>query len=325
MTCTAVPKVELHCHIEGTLTPSLVRQFACQHGLQLPDGLFDGADGYVWSGFSEFLHAYDTASAFIRTAENYRDVIYDYLASAARQGAIYVEVFTSIDHASRVGIAYPELLDALARGIDAAEREFGIIGRMVVTCVRHLGPEQALVDAGTARANPHPYVVGFGMGGDEAKFTFADFAPAFHLMRDAGLPCTVHAGEVAGPESVVQALDHLPVSRIGHGVRAIEDWRVVERLVKDDIVLEICPGSNFALGIYDSVASHPFNRLRDAGVKVTLGSDDPPFFNTSIGAEYERASCDFGLNDDEIAGISAIALEAAFIDEGGKARLRERL
>jgi len=320
-----LPKVELHCHIEGTITPKLVKRFAAEHGMEIPDSLFNGNGGYVWSDFRGFLAAYDGASEFIRTAENYRDIIYEYLASAAREGAIYVEVFTSVDHASRVGIAYEELLDALARGIDDAERDYAIIGRMIVTCVRHLGPAQALKDARTALENHHRYVVGFGMGGDESLHHFTDFAPAFKLMDDAGLACTVHAGEVAGPESVVAALDVLPVSRIGHGVRSADDPQLLERLVRDGIVLEVCPGSNLALGLYDGPQNHPLNKLRAAGVKVTLGSDDPPFFRTTIGAEYERAKQDFGLSNDDLGKISATAVDAAFVDEATKARVRARL
>jgi adenosine deaminase len=320
-----IPKVELHTHIEGTVTPALVRRFAAEHKMDIPDTLFDGNGGYAWSDFLGFLAAYDGASEFIRTAENYRDIIYEYLAATAKEGAIYVEVFTSVDHASRVGIPYDELVAALVRGIDDAERNFGIIGRMIVTCVRHLGPDQALKDAKTALEDLHPYVVGFGMGGDESLHTCMDFAPAFRLMNDVGLACTVHAGEVVGPESVIQALDSLPVTRIGHGVRSVEDPVLMERLAKENIILEVCPGSNLALGIYKNSEDHPLNTLRDAGIKVTLGSDDPPFFKTTIGAEYERAQNEFGLSDKDLIEISDIAITAAFVDDATKQQLRARL
>ncbi len=320
-----LPKVELHVHIEGTVTPALVRRFAAQHDMEIRDTLFDGNGGYQWSDFLSFLGAYDGASEFIRTAENYRDIMYEYLASTAREGAIYVEVFTSVDHAARVGIPYDELVAALVQGIDDAEAEFGIIGRMIVTCIRHLGPDQAVKDAKTALANMHPYIVGFGMGGDESLHTCQDFAPAFSLMYDAGLQCTVHAGEVGGPESVIDALDFLPVTRIGHGVRSADDPALMDRLVKDNIVLEVCPGSNLALGLYDSPENHPLNKLRDAGIKVSLGSDDPPFFGTSIGQEYERAKVDFGLSDQDLLDISKTAIDAAFVDDEMKNRLRARL
>ena len=320
-----IPKVELHCHIEGTVTPALIRRFAAEHRMEIPGTLFNEDGGYAWSGFRGFLAAYDAASEFIRTAENYRDLIHAYLASAAKEGAIYVEVFTSVDHASRVGISHGDLLAALVQGIDDAEAEFGIMCRMIVTCIRHLGPDQALRDAKMAIANIHPYVVGFGMGGDETQYSCRQFAPAFNLMHEAGLACTVHAGEVAGPESVIQALDELPVSRIGHGVRSTDDPALIERLVTNGIVLEVCPGSNLALGLYDSPQDHPLNELRQAGVTVTLGSDDPPFFGTTIGAEYERAQRDFGLSAQELLDITATAIDAAFVDDDSKSLLRARL
>ena len=163
------------------------------------------------------------------------------------------------------------------------------------------------------------------MGGDESQYFFQEFAPAFNLMHEAGLASIVHAGEVAGPESVMQALDALPVSRIGHGVSSVDDPELIERLVTNGIVLEVCPGSNLALGIHDSPKSHPLNKLRRAGVKVTLGSDDPPFFGTTIGTEYERARCDFGLSEEDLVDITATAINAAFVDDDIKNRLRAQL
>ena len=147
-----IPKVELHCHIEGTVTPALIKRFAEEHRIDIPNTLFNGDGEYAWSGFQGFLAAYDAASEFIRTAENYREIIYEYLASASKEGAIYVEIFTSVDHASRVGISYAEMLAALVQGIDDANAQFGIMCRMIVTCLRHLGPEKALKDAKTAKA-----------------------------------------------------------------------------------------------------------------------------------------------------------------------------
>ena len=320
-----IPKVELHCHIEGTVTPALIKRFAEEHRIDIPTTLFNGDEGYAWSGFPGFLAAYDAASEFIRTAESYRKIIFEYLASASEEGAIYVEIFTSVDHASRVGISYAEMLAALVQGIDDAEAQYGIMCRMIVTCLRHLGPEKAVMDAKTASANAHPYVVGFGMGGDETRYSCRQFAPAFNLMHESGLSCTVHAGEVSGSESVSEALDALPVTRIGHGVRAADDPALVERLVANDITLEVCPSSNFALGLYGDPGEHPLNRLHKAGVNITLGTDDPPFFGTTIGAEYERAQRDFGLSVEDLLNISATAIDAAFVDNDTKCLLMARL
>ncbi|NQV99556.1 MAG: adenosine deaminase [Rhodospirillales bacterium] len=321
----AVAKAELHCHFEGTITPALMHRLAKRNGIEIPDNLVDADGAYIWTNFNGFLDAYDRASSVIRTPQDYYDITFDYLTSAAAEGAIYVEMFTSPDHAAEVGIGYTDMNAAIARAIDDAEQVAGIVGRMVATCVRHLGPDQALRVAETITANPHPYVVGFGMGGDEARHAAIDFAPAFDLAFAAGLSCTVHAGEVMGAASVEDALDALPVVRIGHGIRAIENLALVERLVAEGITLEVCPGSNLALGLYPDTAAHPLRALMKAGCRITLGSDDPPFFHTSIGAEYARATSDFGLSRESLVQFTRTAIDAAFVDEPTKARLREKL
>ena len=147
-----------------------------------------------------------------------------------------------------------------------------------------------------AAAHPHPYVVGFNMAGDEENFPAGDYAEAFATVADAGLGCTVHAGEWAGPESVRAALE-LPVTRIGHGVRSIEEPALVEELAERGIVLECCPTSNVVLDLFPSYEDHPLPRLKEAGVKITLGSDDPPYFGASIGGEYAVCAEHFGFDD----------------------------
>jgi adenosine deaminase len=186
--------------------------------------------------------------------------------------------------------------------------------------VRHRGAERALDVARRTVEAPHPYVTGFGMGGDEAGFPPGDFADAFAVAREAGLGLTVHAGEWAGPESVRGGLA-LGVSRIGHGVRAAEDPELVRELAERGTVLEVCPTSNIALGLYPSYAEHPLPALRAAGVPVTLGSDDPPYWDASIGREYAVASEQFGLDDAALREITRTALRAAFVEEDVRRRL----
>jgi adenosine deaminase len=166
-------------------------------------------------------------------------------------------------------------------------------------------------------AEPHPYVVALGMGGDEGKFAPAEFAPAYRLAHENGLGCTIHAGEVRGPESVWAAIRDLPVTRIGHGVRSSEDPKLLEELVRRGIALEVCPGSNLALGLYPNRAAHPLHRLIEAGVRVTLSSDDPPFFHTTLGTEYDNA----GLDAAALRKITRTAIEVSFAEEMLKAKL----
>jgi adenosine deaminase len=316
-----IAKAELHCHLEGSIKPMLAMKLAERNGLALPDGLMRRDGTYEWQDFLGFLAAYDRVCTALRTPRDFSDVIYSYLEGVAAQGAVYVEMFCSPERPLMLKMPYTDWLAALVDGIDRAERDFGIVGRIIAICIRHLGPDRALILARTVVADPHPYIVGFGMGGDEAKFTPADFAPAYRLMHDKGYGCTVHAGEVVGPESVWASLQDLPVTRIGHGVRSSEDPKLLDELARRGTVLEVCPGSNIALGIYPDRAAHPLHRLIEAGVRVTLNSDDPPFFHTTLGAEYDQA----GLGDEALRRITRTAIEASFADSTTKARLLKGL
>ncbi len=312
-----IPKAELHCHLEGSVPPALARELAARNGLALPDGLF-GKDGhYAWTDFLSFLDSYDRVCGVLRKPRDFGDILYSYLQRGAAEGAVYVEMFCSPERPKALGIPYAEWLGALVDAIDRARRDFGIEARIIAICIRHLGPDRALALARQIVAEPHPYVVALGMGGDEGKFTPADFAPAYRLAHDKGFGCTVHAGEVRGPESVWAAIRDLPVTRIGHGVRSIEDPALVEELARRGIALEVCPGSNIALGLYPNRNAHPLHRLIAAGVRVTLNSDDPPFFHTTLGTEYGEAA----LSDAQLKQITRTAIEASFADEATKAKL----
>ena len=321
----AVPKVELHCHLEGAAGPALIRQLAERNNITLPDTLFTSDDRFAWVDFPGFLSTYDDASQAIRTAQDYRDVTYAYLTDCAIEGAVYVEVMSSPDHAAAAGLSYEAHLEGIVQGIDDAKRDHGLIGRLIVTCVRHFGPAQAMKVADQVCGSPHPYVVGFGMGGNELVHTFKDFQPAFDRVHRAGLPCTVHAGEWAGAASVNEALDTLPVQRIGHGVRAVEDKHVLERLARESVHLEVCPTSNVMTKIYSGYDVHPFNVLRSAGISVSLNSDDPPYFATTIGREYEIAGSRLGLEALDLVQISEEALAAAFVDQKTRSILLEKI
>jgi adenosine deaminase len=321
----ALPKAELHVHLEGTATPALMRRIARRNGLEVPAGLIGDGDRYAWTGFLHFLELYDLSVGLLRTGQDYRDVVHDYLVRCAAEGAIYVELTASPDHAAQVGLTDAEHVHALARGIDDARADTGIEARVIMTCVRNYGVEQAEAVARRTVAVPHPYVVGFGIAGDEAGFPPGPFANAFAIAHDAGLGCTAHAGEWGGPESIRGALALPGVTRIGHGVRAIEDPGLVEELAGRGTVLEVCPTSNLVLGIYATPAEHPLRALHDAGVKVTLNSDDPAYWGTSVGAEYALAAQELGLTADELEAITRTAIEASFAEDALKTALLSRV
>jgi adenosine deaminase len=317
-----VPKAELHVHLEGTAPPDLIRRIAERNGLPVPEGVFAAPDRFAYTDFLDFLNTYDMAASVIRTGADYRDITFEYLVSCAAEGAVYVELTASPDHAKLVGLSDEEHIGGIVRGIDDARAETGIEARILISCVRNFGVEPALRVARYAAERPHHYVVGFSMAGDEENYPAAAYAEAFEIAAGAGLGCTVHAGEWGGPQSVRQGIE-LSVSRIGHGVRSIEDPALVEELAERGTVLEVCPTSNVVLGIYPSYEEHPLARLMEAGVSVTLGSDDPPYFGASIGGEYAVCGERLGFDDDTLRAITRTAIEAAFCEETLKQRLMQ--
>lgn len=316
-------KAELHCHIEGAAAPELVIRQADKYGQDPSRFIQNGA--FVWNDFTSFLAAYDFAADLFRTEEDYARLSEHYLTSLARDGAIYSEVFTSPDHAIKAGLSPKAYTDALGEGMERAKAKTGIEGRMIVTGVRHVGVDSIEAAARFAAKCNHPLVSGFGVAGDERMGDFEDYVRAFEIAREAGLGITIHAGELMGWESVEAALDHIRPSRIGHGVRAIENPDLVKRIADEGIVLEICPGSNIALKVFDSFANHPFPKLRDAGCKVTLNSDDPPYFWTNLKREYDIAAEHFGMDEKALMATTRTAIEAAFVDRKTRAALLARL
>jgi adenosine deaminase len=321
---SGVAKAELHVHLEGTAPPELIGRIAERNGLPLPERMLGDDGRFRYTDFLDFLSTYDLAASVMRTAEDYRDITYEYLCSCAAGGAIYVELTASPDHAWLIGLSDAEHLGGIAQGIDDARRDTGIEGRILISAVRNFGVERALRVARHAAERPHPYVVGFSMAGDEAGFPAGDFVEAYAIVAGAGLGCTIHAGEWAGAESVRAALE-LPITRISHGVRAVEDPLLVAELAARGIVLECCPTSNVVLGVYPSYEDHPLPQLHAAGVRVTLGSDDPPYFGATIEGEYEVCHERMGFGEDVLREITAIAIEAAFCDEDLRTTLRGRL
>lgn len=320
-----LPKIELHLHLEGAAPPDFIRGLAAGKSVDLA-GIFDETGAYAYTDFRDFLRVYEAATAVLQSPEDYARLTRAVLDECAENGVIYVETFLSPDFCGGRDLsAWREYLAAIREAADAAERANGILHRGIVTPVRHFGPEKARETAICAAETAGDWVVGFGIGGDEGAGQLADFAWAFDCAREAGLRLTAHAGEWGGPESVRDALDSLRVERIGHGVRAAEDPALVRRLAEDGIVLEVCPGSNVALGIYPDFRSHPIAPLREAGVRVTVSTDDPPFFRTTMTREYEELARAFDWDEGVFAEIARTSAEAAFCDASTRQDLLNRL
>ncbi|MEI3854336.1 MULTISPECIES: adenosine deaminase [Ensifer] len=316
-------KAELHCHIEGATPPELALAQAEKYGIDTSAIIRDRA--YVWEDFTSFVKCYDAIASLFRTEEDYALLAEAYLTELAEAGTIYSEIIVSPDHGNTIGLGAHAYLEGLAAGMEAARQKTGIESRMLITGIRHLGPESVIKTAEFAAKREHALVTGFNLAGEERMHKVADFARAFDIVRDAGLGLTIHAGELSGAFSVSDALDHVHPARISHGVRAIEDMDLVRRLADAGVVLEVCPGSNISLQVFPDFASHPLRALHEAGVRVTLNSDDPPFFHTSLAQEYDIACAVMGFTDEEINGMTRTAIEAAFVDEPTRQRLLARI
>ncbi len=318
-----LPKVELHLHLEGAAPPDFIRALAAEQGLVLA-GVFDEAGAYLWIDFAHFLRTYEAACSVLRAPDHYRRLVETVLAKSAADGVVYTEIFLAPDLLEDAA-AWRDTLAAVTEGAEAARAAHGIEARFIPIAVRHLGPERAEAAARLAAETAGGLVTGFGMAGEERYGAPADYARAFAIAAEAGLGLTVHAGELAGADSVRAALDALPVRRIGHGVRAIEDPDLVRRLAEEGIVLEVNPGSNLALGLYPTWRDHPIEPLRAAGVAVTISTDDPPYFHTDLPREYAALAWTFDWTAADFEGMNRAAAEAAFCDEATRAAVLARL
>jgi adenosine deaminase len=306
----ALPKAELHVHLEGSMRPATARELAEREGAAPPRGL--GPDGWRFDGPLDFIEQYVAACGLLTGLEDFRRLALEFCQDLAREGVRYAEaVFSPSNHASRLGDDWFGPIEAVLDGLAAGERRHGVAVRLAPDIVRDLGVEEGehVLEAATKFAGAG--VVALGCAGSE-RTDIAPFGPLFRRAKQAGLRSVPHAGEWAGPDSVWQTLASFAPDRIGHGVRSIEDPRLVEHLAARRIPLEVCPVSNIATGVYASLEEHPFVRLRDAGVPVTLNSDDPTMFGAWVSDVYERARSAWGLTDDQLADVAHTAVDFSF-------------
>ena len=319
-----VKKAEIHVHLEATITPQLCKKFAKRNNHEIPDEMFGSEYAYQWGDFYDFIKKYDIVTSVIHTPEDYFELTYEYLKECAANNVLYVEAMISSTHAKAKGMTYDSFLEGVYNASKKAEEDFGIVSRYIMNGIRHLGPESVQNTAREVLDNPHPYLVGFGLAGDELHFPPNLFVKTFDMLKEEKFPISVHAGEWDGPKNIRNAINLLHPTRLGHGVRSIEDPELVKEIIDKDIILETCPSSNIATKIYENYESHPVKTLFDQGVKVTVNSDDPPFFNATIQGEYEVME-DLGLNKDQLTSLTRNAISSSFCDENNKKKLLSKL
>ena len=320
-----LPKIELHLHLEGAAPPAFVRGLAKEKSIDI-GGIFDERGDYSYTDFWHFLKVYEAATSVLTSPADYARLTRAVLEECAASGVVYAEAFLSPDFCGGRDVgAWREYLAAMQEAAAGVAAQGGPELRGIVTCIRHFGPDKARETALCAAETVGNFITGFGIAGDEKAGKPKDFAWAFDCAREAGLRLTAHAGEWGGPESIRDALRDLGVERIGHGVRAIEDLALVDELAERGTVLEVCPGSNIALGVFPTWRRHPIHELDRRGVKVTVSTDDPPFFHTTMEREYAELHRAFDWDDGQFRRLNRIALDAAFCDADTKARIGKKL
>jgi adenosine deaminase len=319
-----LPRAEVHVHLEGCFDAALLEQWARRFGEPLPrprERLFE------FAGLADFLDFLDWACGLVRTREELAEAAYAYSRRLAASGAGYGDLIFNPTHWSHWRARLPEMIDALDAGFRAAEQDGLPPVGLCVSLLRTQSADAAaeLVDGLIGLG--HPRVVALSIDGNEATAgrTGPRFADAFRRAGRAGLKRTVHAGESSGPEGVRDAIELLGADRIDHGVRAIEDPQLVQLLADQRIPLGVCPTSNLTLGVYPSIEDHPIDRLRRAGVAVSINTDDPALLGTSLEREYALCRDAFAWPDDVLRSVAGTSIDASFANADVKQRLHAAL
>ncbi|MGV9826811.1 adenosine deaminase [Gordonia sp. NPDC003429] len=308
----ALPKAELHLHIEGTLEPEMVFDMAARNGVELPYASVDDLRrAHAFTDLPHFLDLYYACMAVLRTERDFADLAEAYLRRAGAQGVRHAEIFFDPQaHTSR-GVPIGAVVNGLRSGLDAVSAQTGIHADLIACFLRDtpVADAHATLDA----LAPHfGSIIGVGLDSAEVGHPPGQFAPVFDRAREAGLHVVAHAGEEGPPEYVWEALDVLGVERIDHGIRALEDPALIRRLAADRTPLTACPLSNVRLRCVPTLADHPLSRMLDAGLLVTINSDDPAYFGGYVGDTFVAIRDELGVDDEELVVLAANSFAASF-------------
>ncbi len=321
----ALPKVELHLHLEGSIVPATLLRIAARNHVELPARDETGVAQLLnYKNFHEFLTVFMVLARSLMHGEDFELLAYELGHHLADQRVRYAEVMISAFQYYSRGVDLDEVVQGAAAGFAQAARERGAAGARVNLAFdygRQFGVETAWKVLEIAVRNRRHSLVAWSIGGDEVNYPPELFAEVFAAARQAGLHLMAHAGEVVGPPSVWGAVDALGCERLGHGIRSVDDEALLAHLRARGVVLDVSPSSNLRTGAVPDIAAHPLRRLYDAGVHITLNTDDPTFFNTTLNDEYRLAARGFGFDAAELADLALGGVRAAFLPEDEKVEL----
>lgn len=322
---TLLPKAHLHLHFTGSMRPSTLLELADKYGVRLPDALTSGEPPKLRAtderGWFRFQRLYDAARSCLREPDDIRRLVREAAEEDVRDGSGWLEIQVDpTSYAPLLGGMIPAV-EIILDAVDAASRETGLGMRVVIAANRMKHPLDARTLARLAVRYADRGIVGFGLSNDERRGMARDFDRAFAIAREGGLLAAPHGGELTGPSSVRDCLDDLHAARIGHGVRAAEDPRLLQRLADRQITCEVCPASNVALGVYERHEDVPLRTLFEAGVPMALGADDPLLFGSRLAAQYEIARRHHAFTDAELAELARQSVRGSAAPAGVQEKL----
>ncbi len=311
----ALPKAELHLHIEGTLEPELMFKLAGRNGVALPYADVDAARAaYVFDDLQSFLDLYYAGCSVLLTEPDFYELTMAYLRRAVGDGVRHAEIFFDPQTHTDRGVPFSTVVGGIARALAEGRDALRITSRLIVCFLRHLSADAAMATLDAAL----PYrevIVGVGLDSSEAGNPPSKFVAVYDRARAEGLLPVAHAGEEGPPEYIREALDVLHVRRIDHGVRCMEDDGLVERLVAEQVPLTVCPLSNVKLRVVDDLADHPIRRMLERGLSVSINSDDPAYFGGYIARNYAATAAALGMDRDQMRQIARNSFLASFLDD----------
>ncbi len=317
-----LPKAEVHLHLEGTISPKTLWSMARANHVGLPVGSLDELQAlYQFSGFERFIELWLLMCSCLKTEDDYRRMVDGFLAECSRQNIRYAELhFTPYNH-EKLGIGGSKALGIVTRRLQESESAGGPLARLIIDIPGESADQSAGWTLDLLEQESHPLIVALGLGGPEAGLPRSRFAPWFDRARAAGYPVVAHAGETGGADHVRQAVEDLSARRVQHGVRAVEDPAVMRLLAERRVCCDIALTSNECLKVVPSVSAHPLPRFLEAGVPVTLSTDDPPFFATDLLREWRRARDELGLDLRQLWELNLNGLRFGLADTASRRKL----